>query len=173
MPNGRASLGQGQGSLVPAGLSLGKTWCSFSLWPCSIMTLWDKDLGKAVSEATRWCPRSSLLSFLSPACPHAPASFPGNPQTTDSLGVGSYSHAEHPQPWLSSTPGPCDSDTPQRSAPWPRCHQHLWRDGDRTGSPLLHLWCLEQSLHQIPTSWQRAAHVRDRRVAAETIIRLE
>lgn len=38
----------------------------------AIMTLWDKDLGKAVSEATRWCPRSSLLSFLSPVCPHAP-----------------------------------------------------------------------------------------------------
>lgn len=133
------------------------------------MTPWDKDLGKALSEATRWCPRSSLLSFLSPVCPHAPASFPGNSQTTGSPGVGKYSHAEHPQPWLSSTPGAGDSDTPQRSVPWPRCHQHLWRDGDRTGSPLVHPWCLEQLLHQILVSWHRTAHVRDRRVAADTI----
>lgn len=44
------------------------------------MALWDRDLGKAVSEATRWCPRSSLLPFLSPA------SSPGSPQTTDSWG---------------------------------------------------------------------------------------
>lgn len=50
------------------------------------MTLWDRDLGKAVSEATRWCPRSSLLPFLSPACPHPPASSPGSPQTPHSWG---------------------------------------------------------------------------------------
>lgn len=88
------------------------------------VTLCVRDLGKAVSEATRWCPRSSLLPLLSPACPHAP----GGPQP---LEVGTSSHAEPSQPGLPSArmdgaSGPAQLCTAAQVPPAP---ERWWRQG--------------------------------------------
>lgn len=126
MPKGCASLGQGQGSLDPAGQSPGRTWCAFSPWPRKTVTLRVGDLGKAVSEATRWCPRSSLLPLLSPACPRPP----GSPQTTAPQGGHLQPRRTTPATTASCLCGGCP--TPRSSAPRPSCHQHPWGCGDRT-----------------------------------------